>query len=31
MGKISRSLRYVIEIIGTDQLYLGELGEGGGD
>ena len=28
MGKISRSPRHVIEIIGTDPLYLGELGAG---
>ena len=27
--KISRSLRYVIDIIGTDPLYFGELGEDG--
>ena len=26
MGKISRSSRYVIDIAGTDPLYLGELG-----
>ena len=26
MGKMSRSPRYVIDIIGTDPLYLGELG-----
>ena len=28
MGKISRSPRYVIDITGTDPLYLGELGGG---
>ena len=28
-GKTSRSLRYVIDIIGTDPLYLGERGGGG--
>ena len=26
MGKISRRPRYVIDIIGTDLLYLGEVG-----
>ena len=26
MGKISRSLRYVIDITETDPLYLGALG-----
>ena len=26
MGKIGRSLRYVIDITGTDPLSLGELG-----
>ena len=30
MGKVSTSPRYVIDIIGTDRLYLGEFG-GGGD
>ena len=29
MGKISRSLRYVIDIIEMDPLYLEELGGGG--
>ena len=29
VGKISRSPRYVIDIIGTDLLCLGELGGGG--
>ena len=28
MGKISTSLRYVIDITGTDPLSLGELGRG---
>ena len=28
MGKISRSPRYVIDIIETNPLYLGELGGG---
>ena len=30
MGKIKRSPRYVIDITGTDPLYLGELVWGGG-
>ena len=29
MGKISTSLRYVIDITGMDPLSLGELGGGG--
>ena len=29
VGKISRSPRYVIDIIGMDLLYLGELGGAG--
>ena len=29
MGKIRKSPRYVVEIIGTDQISLGELGGGG--
>ena len=29
MGKISRSPRFMIYLIGTDLFYLGELGGGG--
>ena len=31
MGKISTSPRYMIDMIGTDPLSLGQLGGGGGN